>query len=205
VAAALQIKLDGSFADLIRHFQVPQYLVRAVDERLDKTGAVARPLGEADVRDAAAHFRREGVEAVAVCTMFSFLNPSHEQRIAALLQEELPGVYVTASHEVLPQLRFYERGSTTVFNACVGPLLRAYIDQLLARLGEAGFRGRFLTMQSNGGVMPPDAVKASPASTLLSGPASAPVAGQFFAKPYDLRHVVAQMRAVIDGMERGRG
>jgi N-methylhydantoinase A len=69
-------------------------------------------------------------------------------------------------------------------------LLRDYIDQLLARLGEAGFRGRFLTMQSNGGVMPPDAVKASPASTLLSGPASAPVAGQFFAKPYRIPNLI---------------
>ena len=110
---------------------VPQYLVRIVDERLDKSGAVIQPLREDDVREAAAHFRREGIEAVAVCTMFSFLNPAHEQRIKALLQEALPGVYVTASHEVLPQLRFYERGSTTVFNACAGPLLRGYMDGLL--------------------------------------------------------------------------
>jgi N-methylhydantoinase A len=169
---------------------VPQYLVRTVDERLDKTGAVIQPLCEADVHEAAAHFRREGVEAVAVCTMFSFLNSAHEQRIEALLREELPGVYVTASHEVLPQLRFYERGSTTVFNACVGPLLRGYIDGLLRRLAEAGFRGRFFTMQSNGGVMPPEAVKVSAASTLLSGPASAPVAGLFFAKPYQIPNLI---------------
>jgi N-methylhydantoinase A len=169
---------------------VPQYLVRTVDERLDKIGAVLQPLSEDDVREAAAHFRREGVEAVAVCTLFSFLNPAHEQRIKALLQEELPGVYVTASSEVLPQLRFYERGSTTVFNACVGPLLRGYIDRLLERLGETGFRGRFLTMQSNGGVMPPEAVKVSAASTLLSGPASAPVAGLLFAKPYQIPNFI---------------
>ncbi len=97
---------------------------------------------------------------------------------------------MTASHEVLPQLRFYERGSTTVFNACIGPLLRNYIDRLLARLGETGFRGRFLTMQSNGGVMPPEAVKISAANTLLSGPASAPVAGQFFAKPYQIPNLI---------------
>ena len=93
-------------------------------------------------------------------TMFSFLNPAHEQRIKALLQEELPGVYVTAVAARCCRRRgFYERGSTTVFNACVGPLLRRYIDDLLARLGEAGFRGRFLTMQSNGGVMPPEVVQ----------------------------------------------
>ena len=169
---------------------VPQYLVCTVDERLDKTGAVIRPLVEEDVREASAHFRRDGVEAVAICTMFSFLNPVHEQRIKAILQDELPGVYVTTSHEVLPQLRFYERGSTTVFNACIGPLLRNYIDRLLARLGETGFGGQFLTMQSNGGVMPPEAVKISAASTLLSGPASAPIAGLFFAKPYQIPNLI---------------
>lgn len=169
---------------------VPQHLVRTVDERLDKSGAVIRPLHEEDVHEAAALFRREGVEAIAVCTMFSFLNPAHERRIKALLQDELPGVYVTASHEVLPQLRLYERGSTTVLNACVGPLLRGYLDGLTRRLAETGFRGRFLTMQSNGGVMPPEAALHSAASTLLSGPASAPVAGVFFAKPYRIPNLI---------------
>ncbi len=70
---------------------VPQYLVRTVDERLDQTGAVIRPLTEEDVREASGHFRREGVEAVAVCTMFSFLNPAHEQRIKAILRGRAAG------------------------------------------------------------------------------------------------------------------
>lgn len=169
---------------------VPRYLIRTIDERLDKTGAVIRPLDEADVRAAAAHFRGEQVEAVAVCTMFSFLNPVHELRIKEILEEELPEVYVTISSKVLPQMRFYERGSTTVFNACVGPLLRNYIDALLARLGSYGFRGRFLTMQSNGGVMPPEAIRDFAANTLLSGPASAPVAGLFFARDYRFANLI---------------
>jgi len=169
---------------------VPQYLVRTASERIDKAGAVVEPLEEADVRAAAAHFLRENVEAVAVCYMFAFLNPVHEQRSKALLEAALPGVYVTLSSAVLPQARFYERGATTVFNACVGPLLRRYVDDLLRRLGEAGFRGRFLTMQSNGGVMSPEVVKEFAANTLLSGPAGGPAAGLFFAQGYGLENLI---------------
>ena len=80
----------------------------------------------------------------------------------------------------------YERGSTTVFNACVGPLLRAYITDLQDELASAGFAGRLLTMQSNGGVMSPEVVKDFGANTLLSGPASGPVAALFFARPHRL-------------------
>lgn len=170
---------------------VPQYLVRTVAERVDKNGAIITPLDEDGVREAAAHFRRHGVEAVAVCTMFSFLNPAHERRCKDLLEEEMPGVYVTLSSEVLPQARLYERGSTTVFNACAGPLLRRYVDDLLGRLGEAGFRGRFLTMQSNGGVMAPEALKEFAANTLLSGPAGGPAAALLFAQPYGLDTLIS--------------
>lgn len=169
---------------------VPQHLVRTVAGRLDKSGTEIEPLSEIDIRTAAAHFRAEGVEAVAVCYMFAFLNPAHEQRTRELLQAELPGVYVTLSSEVLPQVRLYERGSTTVFNACIGPLLRRYVDDLLARLGEAGFRGRFLTMQSNGGVMSPEVLRDFAANTLLSGPASGPVAGLFFTRNYGLDNLI---------------
>lgn len=169
---------------------VPQYLVRVVDERLDRNGQVLRPLNEEDVRAAAAFFREEGVEAVAVNYMFSFLNSAHEERTKEILEKELPSVYVTISSRVLPQVRMYERGSTTVFNACVGPLLRAYINDLQRRLGLAGFRGRLLTMQSNGGVMSPEVVKDFGANTLLSGPASGPVAATFFARQHGLDTLV---------------
>jgi N-methylhydantoinase A len=169
---------------------VPQYLVRTVAGRIDKSGAEIEPLDEAEVRSAVAHFRAEGVEAVAVCTMFAFLNPAHEQRIRAILEAELPGVYVTLSSEVLPQARLYERGSTTVFNAGVGPLLRSYVDDLMGRLSAAGFRGRFLTMQSNGGVMSPQVLRDFAAGTLLSGPASGPVAGLFFARGLGLGNLI---------------
>jgi len=169
---------------------VPQYLVRTVAERINRLGSIIEPLNEDDIKAAAAHFREHGVEAVAVCYMFAFLNPAHELRTREVLQAELPGTYVTLSSEVLPQARLYERGSTTVFNACVGPLLRQYIDDLVARLGAAGFRGRFLTMQSNGGVMSPEVVRDFAANTLLSGPASGPVAGVFFARRHGIGNLI---------------
>ncbi len=169
---------------------VPQYLVQVVNERVDRNGQIVQPLKESDVRAAATVFRSEGVEAIAVCYMFAFLNSAHEEKTRAILEQELPGVYVTLSSFVLPQVRMYERGSTTVFNACVGPLLRDYIGSLQRQLGEAGFKGKLLTMQSNGGVMSPEIVKEFAANTLLSGPASGPIAGAFFAKRHGLRDLI---------------
>ena len=170
---------------------VPQYLVRTVEERMDRDGRVVAPLNEDDVRSSARYFRELGVEAVAVNYMFSFLNARHEKRTRENLGEELPGVFVTISSDVLPQVRFYERGSTTVFNACVGPLLRAYISDLQRQLEDSGFRGRFLTMQSNGGVMSLEVVKEFAANTLLSGPASGPVAANFFARRHKLSNLIS--------------
>jgi N-methylhydantoinase A len=161
---------------------VPQHLVRTVEERVDRDGKIVSPLDEDGVRSAARYFREHGVEAIAVNYMFSFLNSTHERRTRDILNEELPGLFVTISSDVLPQVRFYERGSATVFNACVGPLLRAYISDLQQRLEHSGFSGRFLTMQSNGGVMSLEVVKEFAANTLLSGPASGPVAANYFAR-----------------------
>ncbi len=169
---------------------VPQYLVRTVEERLDKDGKVVTPLNEADVSEAADFFRKQKVEAVAVNLMFSFLTPDHERRVGEILADRIPDAYVSLSHRVLPHVRMYERGSTTVFNACVGPLLKNYIDDLQSRLNRSGFGGRLLTMQSNGGVMSPEVVKDFGANTLLSGPASGPVAALHFCRPHGLEDLV---------------
>jgi len=169
---------------------VPQSLVCTVEERIGRNGEVLQPLKESDVEAAAETFRAGGIEAVAVCFMFSFLNPEHEERAGQLLQRALPDSYISLSSQVLPQVRMYERGSTTVFNACVGPLLRRYIFDLEQQLRQSGFRGRLLTMQSNGGVMSPEVVKEFGANTLLSGPASGPIAGLFFARPHGLRDLI---------------
>jgi N-methylhydantoinase A len=169
---------------------VPQHLVRTVEERVDRDGKIVTPLNEDDVQTSARYFREQAVEAIAVNYMFSFLNSKHEQRTREILNEELPGLFVTISSDVLPQVRFYERGSTTVFNACVGPLLRAYITDLQRQLDHSGFAGRFLTMESNGGVMSLEVVKEFAANTLLSGPASGPVAANFIARRHKLTNLI---------------
>ena len=116
---------------------------------------------------------------MAVSFLFSFLNPIHEHEVAEILKEDFPAAYVSLSTQVLPQLRAYERHSATALNAYVGPILTRYLERLTARLETAGFRGRLLIMQSNGGVMAPEMAARFASRTLLSGPAGGPVAGIF--------------------------
>ena len=160
---------------------VPRNLTYTVAERIDCEGREIVGLDRSGAREAIRALKQRGVESIAVSFLFSFLNPIHEQEVAALLQEEFPEAYVSLSTQVLPQLRAYERHSTTALNAYVGPILARYLDHLTARLREAGFGGRLLIMQSNGGVMAPEMASRFGCRTLLSGPAGGPVAGIFCA------------------------
>ncbi len=169
---------------------VPRYLIQGVEERIDCEGREITPLNERDVYAAAEVFRREKIEAIAVNFIFSFLNPSHERRVKEILEKELPGVYVCLGSDVLPQVRIYKRGSTTVFNACVGPVLRTYIASLLEKLGQNGFKGVLLLMQSNGGVMSPEVAMDFAVNTLLSGPAGGPKAGLFYASTHSINNFI---------------
>ncbi len=161
---------------------VPRYLRIGVKGRLDRAGRELEPLSLPDVRRALELFRQEGVEAVSICFMNSFANPAHEAAAAALVAEAMPGTYLTVSSTLLPSIRFYDRLSTTALNSYVGPKLNHYLEQLVARLRDAHFRGLLLIMQSNGGVMAPEIARSKAALTLLSGPAGGPVAGLFYAK-----------------------
>ncbi len=169
---------------------VPRYLIRGVEGRLDCEGKEFIPLNEADIYEAIEVFKKEKVEAIAVSLFFSFLDPSHELRVKEIIEKEMPGVYVCLSHQVLPQVRIYERASTTVFNACVGPSLRAYITNLTEKLRENGFKGVLLLMQSNGGVMSPEVAMDFAVNTLLSGPAGGPKAGSFYAKIHNIADLI---------------
>jgi N-methylhydantoinase A len=160
---------------------VPRYLRLPVRGRLDYSGEVLRPLDLGDVQSAIELLRREKVDAVAVCFMNSFANPEHEQEAAELVRREMPNAYLTVSTDLLPSIRFYDRVSTTVLNSYVGPKLSAYIDSLMTRLREIGFKGILLIMQSNGGVMSPEIARSHSALTLLSGPAAGPRAGLGYA------------------------
>ncbi|MCC6197307.1 MAG: hydantoinase/oxoprolinase family protein [Burkholderiales bacterium] len=161
---------------------VPRYLRIGVRGRLDRAGREVEPLSLADVDAAVEHFRRESVEAISICFMNSYANPAHEVAAAERVRAAMPGAYLTVSSTLLPSIRFYERVSTTALNSYVGPKLSRYLEGLVVRLAGAGFQGSLLVMQSGGGVMSPDAARASPALTLLSGPAGGPGAGLFYAK-----------------------
>lgn len=169
---------------------VPRDLIVTVRERIDATGRVLVELQEDDVRAAAAHFREQGIEAIAVSFMWSFLDPSHEQRAAEILREELPGVFVTISSDVLPQIRAYERNSTTVLNAFVGPKLKNYLANIEKQLASRGFGGTLLIVQSNGGVMSPEIASEMAVNALLSGPAAAPEAALQYARRHDSDDVI---------------
>jgi N-methylhydantoinase A len=160
---------------------VPRHLRQGVRERVDYAGRILQPLEEQDVRRACALFRREGVQAVAVCTLFGYLNDAHERRIREIVEQELPGVFVSISSEVLPQIREYERQSTTVANAYVGPKLTVYLARLEEKLKKDGLARAFYVTASNGGVMTADTAIRQASATLLSGPAAGAVGAVFFA------------------------
>ncbi len=156
---------------------VPRYLRIPVDERLDYKGEVITPINEEDVVDAARLFKKERVEAVAVCFMNAFANPRHEESAARIISKQFPEAYLTVSSSFLPSIRFYDRTSTTVLNSYVGPILKSYLEKLTSKLKETGFAGVLLIMQSSGGVISPRFAMDNAAVTLLSGPAAGPIAG----------------------------
>jgi N-methylhydantoinase A len=156
---------------------VPRYLRAPIEERLDYKGEIVVPLKENDVLESLEKFKRENIEAVAVCFMNSFANKEHERKVAEFVRKHLPDSYLTVSSELLPSIRFYDRISTTVLNSYVGPILRSYLSSLTKKLRDIGFSGILLIMQSNGGVISPEIATNTAAATLLSGPAGGPVAG----------------------------
>ncbi len=156
---------------------VPRTLRLPITERVNAEGEIMTALDIADVDGAAETLRAAKVEAVAVCFMHSYACSANEEMAAKRLCELLGDVFLSVSSRVLPQVRFYERVSTTVLNAAVGPVLGRYLNNLLKMLAAARYGGILLVMQSNGGVSAPRAVADLAASTLLSGPAAAPVAG----------------------------
>jgi len=150
------------------------------DERVGPRGVV-EPLGDDEPERLAGLLRERDAEAVAICLLFSYLDPSHEQRIAAHLRERLPGVHVSASHEVLPRFREYERCSTTTIDAYLSPLLGRYLGQLGGAAEEAGLP-QPLVMQSSGGVAPAEEAARAGAWSVLSGPAGGAVGAGLLAR-----------------------
>ena len=151
---------------------IPPQRIVEVAERVAAGGEVLEALDEASVREAIAALRGLEVEAVAVCLLHAFANPTHEVRTAEILREELPGVAVTASTDVLPVIREYERTLASVLNATVMPGVTTYVARLEERLAAEGVTAPLLLMQSNGGVAGAAKIRQAPALTALSGPAA---------------------------------
>lgn len=161
----------------------PQVLVSRdlrleVPERLRHDGRVEIPLDEEAVRVAARRLKAAEVEAVAICFLYSFVDPTHEARARAIVVEEFPGVFVTCSHEVAPEFREFERLTTTVVNAYLGPVMSRYVARIGPRLDEAGLSGPRHITQSNGGVMSLATARDNAVRTVLSGPATGVVGAQ---------------------------
>lgn len=141
-------------------------------ERVLYTGEVHTPLVEEDVREAAAALRGEGVEAVAVCFLHSYANPEHESTTLRILQTEFPEAYLSVSHQVISEFREFERLSTTVMNAYVGPIMRRYLENLADKIRAVGVEATPFICAANGGVMSIPTATQRPVTTVGSGPAA---------------------------------
>ena len=162
-----------------------------VKERLiPPKGEVLHAIDESEVRAVVRQLKQDGVESIAVCFLFSFLNPAHEQVVKRVIKEEFPEAYVSLSSEVLPQFREYERFTTTALNAFIGPKVTHYIEQLAGSLRRGGFRGDFLLMQSAGGVASVKAAIQKPVSLLMSGPAAGALGGIWCARLAGHKNVI---------------
>ncbi|MBI2318665.1 MAG: hydantoinase/oxoprolinase family protein, partial [Betaproteobacteria bacterium] len=159
---------------------VPRYRRLGVAERTLHTGQVLTPLAEADVRKAARSLKKQGVQSIAVCFLHSYANAENERRAVEICRELCPGVFVAASHEILPVWREYERFSTTVAAAYIGPVVDRYLNTLEARLKHAGFKGSLLIVLSNGLVQNVEESRKRAIYMIGSGPAAAPSAAVYW-------------------------
>src|SRR4051812_17470233 len=186
---------------------VPRRLRLPVRERMRADGRIEIPLDPASLDAAIAVLQRENIEAVAVCYLHAWRDPRHEHQTAEVLRHALPDANVSLSSEVLPQIKEFERVSTTIVNAYVGPVLSRYLARLETRLGEAGYKGPTLIIQSHGGVAPIAEAGRLAAGAVLSGPAGG-VAGSVYAArligqpdliPFDMGGTSTDISLVVDG------
>ncbi|EHM03016.1 putative hydantoin utilization protein A [Acetobacteraceae bacterium AT-5844] len=161
---------------------VPRDLRQEVPERVRHDGSIDTALDEAKMRAAAVALREAGVKAVAVSFLYGFIRPEHEARAVEILREEMPDAFISAGHEIAPEFREYERLSTVVLNAYLGPVMRSYIERLTPRLEALGMTATPHLTQSNGGVIGFAAAAGLPVRTVLSGPSTGVVGAQAIGK-----------------------
>ena len=165
---------------------IPRHARLEVDERIRSDGIVLKPLKPEDAEETIRKLLEMGVESIAVCLLNSFENPNHEILIKELIQKISPGTSVSISYEVLPQIKEYERTSTTVTNAYVKPLTGRYLSKLSGRLSSMGFEGKLFIMLSSGGVTTIDTAEQFPVRIIESGPTAAVISGQYYGKLFNI-------------------
>ena len=169
---------------------VERYLRQVVDERVDHRGTIERPLDPVDAERAVDALLTEEVEAVAVCLINSFANPAHELMIKNIVARKAPGLTLSISCEVLPEIKEYERTSTTVINAYVMPVVADYLRAMRGNLDAAGISAPLLLMQSNGGLTTATAAMVRPIHIIESGPAAGVVGAQALARAKQLKNII---------------
>jgi N-methylhydantoinase A len=170
---------------------VPRRLCLEARERIGPRGEVLVPLDDVSVEQACAEFARYGVEAVAVCFLFAFLNPEHERRAGVILTGRLPGIAISLSHEISPEYREYERASTTVMNGYLSPVMNAYLDRLKPRIDEVVPNAKLFIIQANGGATTIDNARRRAVATVNSGPAGGVVAAAWYGRAHARDRVVS--------------
>lgn len=153
-----------------------------VDERCNYKGEIVAPLDEQGAREAARRLRDEGLSDIAVCFLFSYVNPANELRMREIIAEEHPGARVSLSHEVYPRWREYDRMSTTLADAFLKTLVGEYIEDVASGLAPIGVDANFLMMKSNGGLVDHRAASAKPVDLLVSGPVGGVLSALYFGR-----------------------
>ncbi|MDO5851370.1 MAG: hydantoinase/oxoprolinase family protein [Methanobacteriaceae archaeon] len=173
---------------------VPRRLRLGIDERIDYKGDIIKELNEKSIREACKICKKENIKSIAICFLFSFLNSAHEQRTKEIIQEELPDVFISLSSDVSPQIREYERTTTTVINAYVTPIVSSYLDDIKNKLKKYGWNKPINIMMNSGGLSDIPTMEKIAAKTLLSGPAGGGVGNQ------NISHILKKSHLVLGDM-----
>ena len=169
---------------------IPKRYIAGVSERMDCNGAIVVPLNEAEVTAAIDDLLSKGVEAIAICLLWSFKDPQHERRIADMVRQRAPDVFVTCSHEIAPKWGEYERTTATALNAYIGPVTSRYLSLLDKQLREAGYRQPLQITQCGGGSISVQRAIEAPLLTLDSGPVSGVTGSQFLGQRIDCPNII---------------
>ena len=169
---------------------VPSGLNCTVTERIRYDGSIETPLDEEETREVVRYLKAQGVAAIAVCTLFSFINPVHEERIEEIIHEEFPEVYVTISSKLAPEFREFSRMSTTVMNSYLGPVMKKYVNNFRESIAQLGIKVEPYVTQSNGSIISIKETIDCPIKTALSGPSAGVIAAAYIGKQCEADKII---------------